>query len=207
MTSSIKNIIFDLGGVLLRIDPTRTVNAFQQLGLPNAISNGGLSYNHQVFLDMEQGRISNQEFITGIQKILPEGVSPQAIVEAWNAMLLDFIPERVELVQALRANYRVFLFSNTNAIHQQCFQEKFFQQYNYAMPALFQEDFYSHEIGLRKPKVEAFQKVLKLANISARETLFIDDLSANCEAAQQVGMQALCLQPEADLEKSLKGGG
>ncbi|MFV0366171.1 MAG: HAD family hydrolase [Mangrovibacterium sp.] len=199
MGTNIKNIIFDLGGVLLRIDPNRTTAAFRDLGMPDLIREGGFSYDYQVFLDMEQGRISPDEFRAGIQTLLPQPVSSKQIDEAWNAMLLDFMPERIALVQALRANYRVFLFSNTNAIHQQCFHEKFFQQHNYAMPALFDHDFYSHEIGLRKPKTEAFQKVLKLANINAHETLFVDDLETNCQAAEQVGLQTKCVKPTESL--------
>ncbi|MFV0553265.1 MAG: HAD family hydrolase [Mangrovibacterium sp.] len=192
-------IIFDLGGVLLRIDPSKTIEAFRALGMPDLIREGGYSYDHQVFLDMEQGRISPDEFREGINELLPAPVSFAEIDAAWNAMLLDFVDERIELVKELRKAHQVFLFSNTNAIHQQCFQEKFFRQYGYAMPALFDEDFYSHEIGLRKPKAEAFQKVLKLAEISASETLFIDDLEANCEAARGVGMQAKCVQADEKL--------
>ncbi|MFV0521823.1 MAG: HAD family hydrolase [Mangrovibacterium sp.] len=204
MPAKIKHIIFDLGGVLLNIDPNKTLKAFQRLAVSDLNREKQFTYEHSVFSAMEQGKITSDEFREGIQNLLPIRIAPHLIDEAWNAMLLDFIAERITLVNRLHKHYKVYLFSNTNAIHQHHFHQLFFKKYNYAMSALFDEDFYSHELGLRKPKTAAFEKVLKLADIVAEETLFIDDLNENCLAAKQVGLQTLCLAPTDDLEQKLK---
>ena len=151
MLEEIRNIIFDLGGVLLNIDPQRTIDAFAKLGMPQLVSNSGLSYDHDIFFRMEQGQISPEEFRNGIQKLLPKPVSNEAIDEAWTAMLLDFPEIRVQLVKNMAKSYRIFLFSNTNAIHVAKYHANFRKQHGFEVSSLFEKDFYSNEIGFRKP--------------------------------------------------------
>jgi len=54
---------------------------------------------------------------------------------------------------------------------------------------LFEKTYYSHFVGLRKPDPAIFEKVLKENNLVAEETLFIDDIAANLEAAEALGIQ------------------
>ncbi|WP_372773896.1 HAD family hydrolase [Mangrovibacterium sp.] len=195
----IKNIIFDLGGVLLAIDAERTIQAFRQLGMPDLIRPGGWGYEHQVFLDMESGKLNEDEFRAGIQQLLPQQVSDEAIDAAWCAMIKDYFRDRIELVKRLSADYRVYLFSNTNAIHIRHFQGLFERAFGHSLSQLFVKDFYSNEIGLRKPAPESFVHVLNDAGLNAEETLFVDDSDANIEGAKKTGMNTIWLTPESDL--------
>lgn len=199
MTNTCKNIIFDLGGVLLKIDAQRSIQSFRELGMPELIKPGGWGYNHPVFLDMEAGKLSDEQFRTGIQALLPQPVSNETIDKAWCAMILEYFPERIELVRKLSADYRVFLFSNTNAIHIRHFQGLFKQTFQHELSDLFEKDYYSSEIGLRKPDPASFAFVLNDAGLKAEETLFIDDSDANVESAKKTGMKTIWLTPESDL--------
>ncbi len=204
MPAQIRNIIFDLGGVLLHINPSLTLEAFRELGMPFLPKEEGRGFQHPVFIDMEQGHISNDDFRKGINDLLPKPVSNNQIDLAWNAMLLSFDTERIEYLKELRQNYRIFLFSNTNEIHAHCFQNIFFGQYQHSLPELFEQVYYSHDLGLRKPKPEAFAKVLRLAKINAEETLFIDDLEENCKASESIGMRSLHLNIATNIKEALK---
>jgi len=199
MDHTIKNIIFDLGGVLLQIDAERSIQAFGKLGMPELIKPGGWGYNHQVFLDMEAGKLSNEQFHHGIQELLPQKVSTAAIDKAWCAMILDYFPDRIELVRNLFTKYRVFLFSNTNAIHIRHFHDLFQRNFKHPLSDLFEKDYYSSEIGLRKPDPASFEYVLNDAGLKAEETLFIDDSDANVESAKKTGMNTIWLTPGTDL--------
>ncbi len=199
----IKNIIFDLGGVLLDIDPQRTIRAFGELGMPDLIKPGGWSYDHEVFLRMEQGRLDDAEFRDGIRTLLSHPVSDKEIDEAWCAMLLQFPPEKITLLRELAPRYRLYLFSNTNRIHIAHFHELFRKQFGFHLTELFVKDYYSSEIRLRKPEPEAFRFVLEDAGLNPAETLFIDDLDINTKSAAQTGMQTICLKPDMDLVKVL----
>ena len=200
MLEEIRNIIFDLGGVLLNIDPQRTIDAFAKLGMPQLVSNSGLSYDHDIFFRMEQGQISPEEFRNGIQKLLPKPVSNEAIDEAWTAMLLDFPEIRVQLVKNMAKSYRIFLFSNTNAIHVAKYHANFRKQHGFEVSSLFEKDFYSNEIGFRKPTAESFQEIIRLSGIDPKESLFIDDSKQNVDAAIASRLKGFWLEPAQKVE-------
>lgn len=199
MTDTIKNIIFDLGGVLLKIDAQQTIQSFRNLGMPDLIKPGGWGYNHQVFLDMEAGKLSEDEFRTGIRELLPQPTNDQAIDKAWCAMILEYFPERIELVRQLAKTHRVFLFSNTNSIHVRHFHQLFENAFTHSLSDLFVKDYYSNEMGIRKPAVESFEYVLNDAGLNAEETLFVDDSNENVESAKKTGMSTIWLTPDSDL--------
>ena len=198
MANSVKNIIFDLGGVLIAINPGKTIQAFRAMGMPDLIKPGGWGYHHPVFLDMEAGKLSDEQFRSGVQQLLPQPVSDEAIDAAWCAMILDYFPERIEQVKRLSAVYRVYLFSNTNAIHIRHFQEKYQRVFGHDFPELFVKNYYSNEIGLRKPDQASFEYVLNDAGLKAEETLFVDDSNANAESAKKTGMNSIWLTPDYD---------
>jgi HAD superfamily hydrolase (TIGR01509 family) len=205
--SGIKNIIFDLGGVLLNIDPQRSIHAFHELGMADLIKPGGWGYEHEVFLKMEQGLLSDQEFRNGIRTLLSLHVSDAEIDEAWCAMLLRFPAEKIRLLQKLASQYRLYLFSNTNSIHIRHFHKLFMKEFGFSLSELFVRDYYSSDIKLRKPDLRSFQFVLNDAGLNPSETLFIDDLEKNTEAAALTGMYTIYLKPNMDLVKLFNGTG
>ncbi len=199
-----KNIIFDLGGVILNIDMKKTEQAFVNLG----IENFGELYNQfhasALFADLETGKITPGQFIETLQKHT-NGVSREEIVVAWNAMLLNFPLPRIRLLQRLKESYRTFLLSNTNAIHYDAFQNIYRQSAgdNSSLNGCFHKAYYSHDLGLRKPGKEIYQQVLREQNLVAEETLFIDDTPANVEAASSVNIMALYLKSPETIEDVL----
>lgn len=200
IVSGIKNIVFDLGGVLLNIDPQKTIKAFAKLGMEQLVGDNGLSYDHEIFYLMEQGKVTPEEFRNGVRKLLPAKVSDSQIDEAWTAMLLDFPEIRVQLVKNLRNNFKIYLFSNTNAIHVEKYHFNFRKQHGFEVSSLFEKDFYSNEIGFRKPSAESFQEIIRLSGINASESLFIDDSKANVEAAIASGLNGFWLEPGKKIE-------
>ena len=187
----IKNIIFDLGGVILNLDMRKTEIAFQQLG----ISLVSPTTTHSFFRDYEAGKIDNATLIHSIQSLTSKPSTEQEIIQAWNAMLLDFPVERLELLKQLGKKYRLFLLSNTNAIHHQQFQEQLYQQTGNYLEVFFEKAYYSHTIGLCKPDVACFQYVIRENNLDPSETLFVDDSEANINGAKEAGLSVLHIKP------------
>ena len=199
--NGVKNIIFDLGGVLLNIDPTKTIEAFGRLGMKQLIGDKGLSYDHDIFYLMEQGKVTPEEFRNGVRQLIPAEVTDDQIDAAWTAMLLDFPANRVELVKNLRNKYKIYLFSNTNAIHVAKYQANFKSQHGFDVSSLFEIDFYSNEIGYRKPSPESFQEIIRLSEINPEESIFIDDSLPNVEAAIGCGLKGYWLEPGQKVEE------
>jgi glucose-1-phosphatase len=197
----IRNIIFDLGGVLLNIDPKKTIEAFSHIGMNQFIRDKGLTYDHEIFYLMEQGKVTPEEFRNGVRKLLPGEVTDDQIDAAWTAMLLDFPKIRVELIQKLRDEFTVYLFSNTNAIHVAKYQANFRNQHGFEVSLLFAKDFHSNEIGYRKPSPESFQEIIRLSGINPEESLFIDDSLKNVESAIACGLKGYWLEPGHKVEE------
>jgi len=199
--NGVKNIIFDLGGVLLNIDPKKTIEAFGRLGMEQLIGDKGLSYDHDIFYLMEQGKVTPEEFRNGVRQLIPAKVTDDQVDAAWTAMLLDFPANRVELVKNLRNNYKIYLFSNTNAIHVAKYHANFKNQHGFEVSSLFEIDFYSNEIGYRKPSPESFQEIIRLSGINPEESVFIDDSLPNVEAAIACGLKGYWLEPGQKIEE------
>jgi len=106
----IKNIIFDLGGVIINLDNQRTEDAFTSLGVKDFRSYFGHGHASSFFKEYEVGRLSDQQFVDSIRQLTGLAVPDEAIVDSWNALLLDFPPERIQLLKQLRKTYRLFLF-------------------------------------------------------------------------------------------------
>ncbi|KAI8598907.1 Hydrolase, HAD superfamily [Dissophora ornata] len=200
---SIKNLIFDLGNVILRLDQSATANGFKALGATNFPT---LSQHHssKTIVDYETGKISAEEFRATVRSSigLPDTVTDEQFDQAWNAMLLDFPPGRLELMRTLKKDfgYKVYLLSNTNAIHIEYVDKSCLKDYTEdSLYSFFDQVYYSHDIGHRKPSKEAFEHILKDQDLVASETLFLDDMPENVEAAKACGLQAAQVDAETDL--------
>jgi putative hydrolase of the HAD superfamily len=193
--TNIKNIIFDLGKVLLNLDFNASIAAFQQLGLKNDVLDNKQAYSDPVFYELEVGKVTPAEFCNRVRKVLnnPHATDSQ-IKDAWYSMILDIPASRVKVVQELSKNYNVYLFSNTNQIHIERLHQAFKAEHGIDFPSLFVKDFYSHEIHERKPDISSYKKVIELSGINPEESIFIDDLEKNIIGAQQSGLKTFWLK-------------
>jgi putative hydrolase of the HAD superfamily len=196
---NIKNIIFDLGGVILNIDIKRTEDALKELGVDNFYEYMTQFQINSFFREYEMGKIDDAEFIRSIQSLSAKELPEEAAINAWNALLLDFPQERIELLKKLKEKYRLFLLSNTNAIHHRQFQQQLYLQTGSYLEDLFEKTYYSHTVKLRKPDVAIFQLVINENKLNPAETLFVDDTEENMSGAKAAGLQVLHLQQGASI--------
>ena len=190
---AIKNIIFDLGGVILNIDLRKTQDAFTSLGVKNIQEVFRMGHIDSFFKSYEVGAISDTQFIDSIQKMAGIQVAPEIVVDAWNALLLDFPPDRINFIKGLKNKYRLFLLSNTSALHHVRFHEMFNQEFGGSLDDLFDKAYYSHIIRIHKPETAAYKLIIDENGLTADETLFIDDSAANVEGAERAGLKGLHL--------------
>jgi glucose-1-phosphatase len=192
---NISAIIFDLGGVIMDIDVKKTLNAFSGLGLQNVHEYFGHGFAASFFSDHESGRISDEEFLQEIKNLLSNDVADEAVIDAWNALLLRFPPERIELLKELKNRYRLFLFSNTNAIHREKFSEIYRKSFPGELDDHFEKAYYSHVLRQRKPDPGGYEQIIKENGLDPKQTLFVDDALMNVEGAIRAGLKGLYLPP------------
>jgi FMN phosphatase YigB (HAD superfamily) len=185
----IKNIIFDLGGVLLNIDYNRTSLAFKKLGIENFDELFSQFKANDLFEKLETGVISEEDFYQSILEYAKIPLTINEIKTAWNAMLLDFRIDSLNFLETLIGKYNLFLLSNTNSIHHKAFKEILNKEVGkHTLDGYFIKSYYSHIMKMRKPYLETYRFVLNDSNLIAGETLFIDDSINNIEAAKEVGI-------------------
>lgn len=204
--NTIRNIIFDLGGVLIDLDVAQTVKAFGELDIPVPIDQAEFERRAVMYSGLETGTVSPGLFREAIRKLSPLLPSDEAIDKAWNAMLSVFPEKRVKTLLELKGNYRVFLLSNSNAIHYQFYSNRFKNDYAIEMDSLFEQAYYSFEMNMCKPRPEIFQKVLEQSRLLAEETLFIDDTADNVIAASALGIITHQLLPGQDMADLFRDG-
>jgi len=197
---AIKNIIFDFGGVICNIDISLTEKAFYDLGLKKFDKSYSVTDRDNFFGAFETGRITPQQFRDTLKEYIDKGVTDDEIDTVWNALLLDIPKQRIELLKQLRSTYRLFLLSNTNEIHYKYYLSDLQRIYGFRdFNDLFDNAYFSHQISLRKPFPEIFEFVINDADLTASETLFIDDSPEHVEGACKAGLHAYHLKPEEDI--------
>ena len=196
-----KNIIFDLGGVLLDINYQKTIAAFEKLGLENFGDMFSQFKADALFEKLETGELSDTDFYSAIKKRTKSAVTNTEIDQAWNALILYFRIESLNMLEKLSNKYKLYLLSNTNSIHLKCFKKLFTQETGKALlDSYFIKAWYSNELGLRKPGAKIFEFVLREESLNAAETLFIDDTFSNIETAQKLGFKTHHLLPTQKIE-------
>ncbi len=186
-----KNIIFDLGNVIVRLDESATMQAFEQLGLGKFDHVRDNPETLKLFQGMGLGLISNEEYFTAFRRMAREDLTDEQIANATNAML-RYIPDakKQKLIDLRKAGYRTFLLSNTIDLHWRYCCENLFAMGPYSVDDYFERTFVSQEMHMKKPNDDIFQEVIRETGICPTETLFIDDLMVNCQAAERNGMHA-----------------
>ncbi len=185
----INTIIFDFGDVFINLEKEAVDKAFRALGLKEWTAD--LDDLNKKF---EIGKISELEFIEGFQKHLPNA-SIDEIRAAWNAVLGEFPLYRLEFLQNLKGKYRLFLLSNTDAIHIEKFEHKVGISFARDFYQCFDKVFFSFEIGMRKPSEDVFKFVIQNQGLQPNKTLFIDDKKDNTDTAEKLGMVVWNLLP------------
>lgn len=187
----IKNIIFDLGGVLLYLDSQRCIRGFDKIGAHHVSEYVRDHRTEDLFLGIEIGQMTTKEFCDEVRHMAGNLPSDNDIIWAWNQLLVDIPDDKKQRLLDLKADYRLFLLSNTNEMHWNKCAEDFFPYKGYSVQDYFEHVYLSYKMNMAKPSPEIFQAVLQHSQLDASETLFIDDSLVNCQSAASLGIQAL----------------
>lgn len=189
----IKNVIFDLGVVLLEVNYKNTIEAFSSLGLERPEEAFSKQKQDEFFRRYERGQMSESEFLNGLSARIG-GAEKKKLKDAWCAMLGELPQEKYDFIRELKlkSRYRLFILSNTNYTHQVWFEKKIHEQYNWKdFSDCFEFIGYSHQINQRKPDKAAFKYLLEKFDLHPEETLFIDDTLEHVESARKLGILAI----------------
>lgn len=192
----IKNLLFDLGGVIVDIERSRCVEAFRALGLENADSYFGDYAQTGVFMQIEDGSIGVDQFHNYLRHRLPEGTTNEQIDSAFQRFIVGIPEHRLRALRKLRAQgYGIYLISNTNPIMWNGVLAEEFRKEGLERADYFDGMVTSFEAKSAKPDTEIFLKLYQKYGIRPQETLFFDDSQTNIEAGRSLGLHTALVKP------------
>ncbi len=202
---NIKNFLFDLGGVIIDIDIPLTIKALQSKLPSTAQDTVSAFFQSDLHDRYERGYISSGEFREELRTLGLAGLTDEDIDALWNTLLLDIPRERVALLQSLAENHALYMLSNTNPIHFIEVERRLAENHSInGFKDIFTHLFLSYEMGMRKPEASIYQTVAQQASILPEETLFIDDMLVNIEAAAAIGYQVFHLENPSQLAQLIR---
>ena len=186
----IKNIVFDFGDIFINLDKEATFVELEKQGVLEITEE-----MTEVAKQYEVGAITTEDFTQFFHKEFK--IPKTDLVNAWNAILLDFPLYRLSFLKELAASkkYRLFLLSNTNDLHISWIQVHWGSELYTEFKNCFEQFYLSHEINLRKPNADIYEFVLEKNQLIAEETFFIDDTEENTRAAEKLGIKTWNLIP------------
>lgn len=200
----IKNLLFDLGGVIMDIDRRNCVDAFTALGLENADSYFGLYSQSGIFKAIEDGSMTVDEFHRILREKLPAGTTDAQIDTAFQKFLIGIPVNRLQALRRLRnCGYRIFLLSNTNAVMWNDFIAQAFTEEGLTREDYFDGIVTSFTAKCLKPSPEIFSYACRTLGIKPEETLFFDDSADNTAAAQALGFHTATVLPGTEFTRYL----
>jgi len=197
--STIKALLFDLGGVVLTVDFDKVFRCWAKLSSLDEVQISSRFKVDELYEQHERGQIEASVFFEHQRRALLLHGSDDELAHGWNAIFETEISESIDAIDIIRARMPVYGFSNTNRTHQ-LYWEKHFPRVH----ATFEKIYVSSEIGLRKPDAEAFQYILNDISIQPDELLFFDDSIENIEGASRLGIQTVLVKGHDSVVSALK---
>lgn len=196
-----KALIFDMGGVLIDLDMEECKRAFrEELGFEEIDEILDSCHQKGVIGDMEEGKVSADQFRQYVIERSNEGVTGEYVDRALCKILSKIEPYKIDMLRDLSQKYEIYMLSNNNPIASKRASEMFAQA-GFTMEEDFRKCFMSYQMKMLKPSEEFYKAVIADIGLPAEEMLFIDDSKANVEAAVNAGLPAVWYELGSDLRK------
>ncbi len=195
----INTVLFDLGGVIITLDPEQAVSRFEQLGLADARQRLDSYTQSGIFGDLEHGLITAEQFRSALSDMVGRDVTHEECAYAWQGYA-KVVPQRnlEALVRLRQEGYRVLLLSNTNPYMMEWAESSRFDGQGHPVSYYFDHCYLSYQMKMMKPSETIFREVLRREKAFASEVLFVDDGARNVMVASQLGMRTFCPENGAD---------
>lgn len=194
MLKAIKNVVFDLGGVICDLEVERVIEAFREIGMPKMAALMDPCYPAEVNERMESGQIGWEEACDEMRRIdnRPE-VTNAEIEWVYREFLARVDSSKMATIDRLRAQgFKTYVLSNTNPVAIEIVRDRVREATGRELDSYFDGIFLSYQLKILKPSPAIFEKMIALSGITPQETLFIDDGSRNADTAHKLGFAVYC---------------
>lgn len=200
----IRNIVFDLGGVIMTICQEEAIKRFKSIGFKNVEDYLNPYTQTDIFGDIEEGKISAEQFRAKLSELIGKEVTYEECKFAWLGYRQDVPLRNLDILRKLKAQgYKLILLSNTNPFMMSWGLSGEFDGNGNSLESYFDSLYLSYKLGVMKPNKKIFQYIIDNEKIQPGESLFIDDGERNINAARLLGFKTLCPINGEDWTKEL----
>lgn len=203
---SIKNVVFDLGGVIMDLNREQAVQRFEALGVTDAEALIDPYEQNGLFLEIENGKLTADGFRQQLSQHAGRELTLDEIQHAWMGFVVDVPAYKLDYLLELRKrNFDVYILSNTNPfIMDRWARTSTFTDAGRSLAEYCNKIYASFEIGVTKPDPYIFEYMLKDSGMKPKETLFIDDGLRNIEVASALGIQTYHAKNKEDWREAVE---
>lgn len=199
----IKAIVFDMGGIIVRLDLGRCIASFKELAGFEDIEEYLDRFHQKGFIsDLEEGKTQPEDFYRECLKHSRPGTTVETVHHCFCSLLDGLEEDSLDLIRSLRGRYDLYVLSNNNPISRGYFRDMMKLE-GLDTDKVFKKEFYSYELKMLKPSREIFEHVIREVGVDPAEILFIDDARDNIEAAAALDIKTLWLRPGMDIAKEV----
>ena len=200
----IRNIVFDLGGVIMTICQDEAIKRFKSIGFKNVEDYLNPYTQTDIFGDIEEGKISAEQFRAKLSELIGKEVTYEECKFAWLGYRQDVPLRNLDILRKLKVQgYKLILLSNTNPFMMSWGLSGEFDGNGNSLESYFDSLYLSYKLGVMKPNKKIFQYIIDNEKIQPGESLFIDDGERNINAARLLGFKTLCPINGEDWTKEL----
>jgi len=191
-------IVFDLGMVLIPFDYNIAVNRFNRI--EQNLGNRFIEFynsNYHFHREFEKGMMTESEFINKMLTAVDHKIDSESFCKIYSE-IFSVNKDVASLLPILKKDYKLFLLSNTNSIHQKYGWQK------YEFLKYFDKLILSHEVKSLKPEEGIYRAVEEASGFPSEEHFYIDDIQEYVDAAKKLGWDAVQFLNYKKLASDLK---
>lgn len=193
-------VIFDLGGVLVKLEPTRMLQALAEETRQPVEQLERIVTDSTLIEPFELGRVSPRQFFERLQTRLKCSWSFERFVSAWNSILSENT-QTTWLLQRLRSSYKLLVLTNTDVLHDEYIRS------TWPVFHLIHHWIASYQVGFRKPEPQIYELALRQADVPPHAAVYIDDTEGHVETARRLGLASIHFTDGLQLEQELRAAG
>lgn len=194
----IRNVVFDVGGVLVRLRYQPFIDYLSSAGIDMTDLPRWLE--HVDLASHERGEVSGEEMLGRIAAMAARPLDRDELRQRWLDMF-DRSAEMFELAGALTSDYRVYLLSNVGDLHWEYLDQR------YGLEQLTHGVIASFRVGAIKPSADIYREAERRLGLEPASTVFIDDLPPNVAGAAACGWRAIHHRSPAETREQLRAHG
>ena len=186
------HVVFDLGGVVFRLDKTIAIRRFKEIGVTHVEEYLDDYAQKGIFGALEEGTLTAEQYRDELSRVVGKSLTMEELEYAWTGYAAELFQRNFDaLLQLRQEGFPVALLSNTNPFMMRWAHSSAFDGHGHGLDHYFDRLYLSYEMRMMKPSPDIFRAMIDGEQTAPGNILFIDDSTRHCQAAAALGIRTI----------------